>query len=263
MTRELRRATPLHLQIAAQLRQTVVDGVIPKGARLPSMAALAEQWEVAPATVAKAVKVLRSEGLVDSSPLGTFVRGALDHRGTDNRPEPDDGDGDRGGGSRPEAAAEIVSVRLAPASERVAVLLGVRERTEVVEWHCLRRNGLGAFSVSTVSLLSTQALLRAPELLRGERLPAETPDLIHTLTGCRPVRCRETAAVRAAPAEAAQLLEVHVRTPVLSVIRQWWDESGTPAALTEDFLASGHEFRTEYELNASSADPRPQKQLNS
>ena len=43
------------------------------GSRLPSIVSLAQQYEVALTTVRKALDALKEEGLVVTSPMGTFV----------------------------------------------------------------------------------------------------------------------------------------------------------------------------------------------
>jgi GntR family transcriptional regulator len=60
-------------QIAAVLRQQITSGEI--GPKLPSHMDLAEQLGVAPRTVARALGLLKDEGLVTARPgRGTFVR---------------------------------------------------------------------------------------------------------------------------------------------------------------------------------------------
>jgi len=62
---------PLHEQLAGILRAQIEQG---KTGRLPPVTELAEQYEVSPATVKRALGVLRSEGLVYSvRGRGTFV----------------------------------------------------------------------------------------------------------------------------------------------------------------------------------------------
>ena len=44
------------------------------GDRLPSIASLAQEFEIAKTTAQKVIEALRREGLVDTSPMGTYVR---------------------------------------------------------------------------------------------------------------------------------------------------------------------------------------------
>lgn len=67
-------AEPRYARIAADLRRRIADGGLAPGQRVPSTRQLARDWGVALATAAKALDVLRSEGLVKSRPRsGTVV----------------------------------------------------------------------------------------------------------------------------------------------------------------------------------------------
>lgn len=60
-------------QIHAALRAQIQDGRLAPGARLRSIKDLAEDYGVALTTVRKALDALKEEGLVVTSPMGTFV----------------------------------------------------------------------------------------------------------------------------------------------------------------------------------------------
>lgn len=60
-------------QIHAALRAQIEDGRLAPGARVPSITALAQEYGVALTTVRKALDALKAEGLVVTSPMGTFV----------------------------------------------------------------------------------------------------------------------------------------------------------------------------------------------
>jgi len=60
--------------IYRQIRSRILDGVLTKGARLPSTRQLAERWQVSRATVDLAYDQLRSEGyLISAAGSGTYV----------------------------------------------------------------------------------------------------------------------------------------------------------------------------------------------
>jgi DNA-binding GntR family transcriptional regulator len=72
---DLHSATPRYLQLADALRALVGSGELAAGDRLPSTHELVQQTGLAPATIAKAVGVLRLEGLVVTVPgVGVVVR---------------------------------------------------------------------------------------------------------------------------------------------------------------------------------------------
>ncbi len=60
-------------QIYALLRAQITSGELAPGDRLPSITSLAQHYEVAMTTVRKALDALKAEGLVVTSPMGTFV----------------------------------------------------------------------------------------------------------------------------------------------------------------------------------------------
>ena len=60
-------------QLAALLRERIESGELPPGARLPSITSLAQEYDLAVTTVQKAVGALKDEGLIVTSPMGTFV----------------------------------------------------------------------------------------------------------------------------------------------------------------------------------------------
>ena len=66
---------PLYQQLAAILRGQITSGALTARERLPALAALAAEHDLAVTTVQKALGVLKAEGLIVSYPgRGTFVR---------------------------------------------------------------------------------------------------------------------------------------------------------------------------------------------
>jgi GntR family transcriptional regulator len=61
-------------QLADLLREQIRNGELQPGARIPSAAALAQEYELAPVTVRKAITQLQQEGLLVSRVgWGTYV----------------------------------------------------------------------------------------------------------------------------------------------------------------------------------------------
>ena len=72
---------PTYVQLADLLRHGIAAGEYPDGTKVPSVRAFAAEHQVAPATAAKAIDVLRREGLIVSRPgHGTLVRNSKDAR---------------------------------------------------------------------------------------------------------------------------------------------------------------------------------------
>ena len=61
-----RPALPPSERIAAEIRHQIETGELQPGDQLPTVAALAERYQVSTATVAKALGKLRDEGLIVS-----------------------------------------------------------------------------------------------------------------------------------------------------------------------------------------------------
>jgi DNA-binding transcriptional regulator YhcF (GntR family) len=76
---------PPYLQIAAEIRQRIMDGELTPGERVPSTRQVATEWGVALATAAKALTALRQQGLVRARPRsGTVVASPEPARGGDH-----------------------------------------------------------------------------------------------------------------------------------------------------------------------------------
>lgn len=68
------RPVPPYLQLAAIIRGQVASGELAPGTRLPSILAMAGQYDVSVPTVRKALAVLKDEGIVTGvAGYGTFI----------------------------------------------------------------------------------------------------------------------------------------------------------------------------------------------
>jgi GntR family transcriptional regulator len=63
------------MQITDHYRQQIQDGELVEGDQLPTVAGIARDWGVAHATAAKGIGQLQVEGLIITSPRGSFVAG--------------------------------------------------------------------------------------------------------------------------------------------------------------------------------------------
>lgn len=73
-TRSTRSRTPLHLQIAGQIRKNIHSGEFPPGSKLPTNQEFTKTLGVSPVTVQNAIRTLSAEGLVvPRRRVGTFV----------------------------------------------------------------------------------------------------------------------------------------------------------------------------------------------
>ncbi len=66
--------TPIWLQVATQIKQQIVTGVLPPGAKLPGGRDLAVQYGINPNTAARIYQEMEREGVCETKRgLGTFV----------------------------------------------------------------------------------------------------------------------------------------------------------------------------------------------
>ncbi|MEU1956429.1 UTRA domain-containing protein [Nocardia rhamnosiphila] len=73
--------------------------------------------------------------------------------------------------------------------------------------------------------------------------------LVEERTGRRAVRRRDVVAVRAVPADVAEILGVEAGSPCLAMANLYWDQEGSPTEYAVDFLAAGRELSAEYSLD--------------
>lgn len=245
MSPRLDRPAPPYVQIAEHYRQLIKNGELSEGAKLPSVADVADEWKVATATASKALGQLRAEGFVRSNNQGTFV--SIGHKQTTG---PDRLQMLRatGNGFRPGETAEIVSAGMTVADREVAESLGVPVKSDVIQRRRIYRDDLGVVAVST-SWLPGEFAEPAPELLSTDPLPKMTFGLVEDRTGRRVVRRRDVVAVRPAPAELAEVLGVATGSDCLTMANLYWDEDGDPTEYAVDFLAQGRELSAEYSMD--------------
>lgn len=115
------RTPPPYVQIQDHYRTAILDETIKEGERLPSIAALAEEWGVAAATAAKAVSGLQVEGYVYTSPQGTYATLGKGAQSPHDRIDATR----RGIGERLAERLEITEAGIVEAPIYVAELLGV------------------------------------------------------------------------------------------------------------------------------------------
>lgn len=75
MSPRIEKPVPAFMQVTNHFRQQIQDGTLPEGARLPTVADIEREWGIARATAAKAIAQLQVEGLIYTSPRGSYVAG--------------------------------------------------------------------------------------------------------------------------------------------------------------------------------------------
>lgn len=219
------RTPPPYLQIAAHYRQEIQDGGLTEGTKLPSVIALADEWGVSTATAAKGLSQLVVEGLVRTSPRGSFVTGP-----TSTSPTPHDRVLRLGRTGSLHAAGEftrVTSAEVVRAPEYVADLFGFEDDTPRVvrrEWVTIRGSRPAMFSVSWHPAHYTGVV--------GELLSTSTSDnnalisRIQTALGTTLIRGRDDIEAREADARESNHLGVPLGASILCVVHRWNDDNG-------------------------------------
>src|SRR5215472_3304614 len=82
----LDEGTPLFVQIAERLAEEIADGALAEGDRVPSTNELAAYYRINPATAAKGIGVLTSDGVLEKRRgIGMFVAAGARRRLLDER----------------------------------------------------------------------------------------------------------------------------------------------------------------------------------
>ncbi|MFB7619261.1 GntR family transcriptional regulator [Kitasatospora sp. NPDC056181] len=71
----IEKPVPAFMQVTAHFRRQIQDGILSEGQQLPTVAEIEREWGIARATAAKAIAQLQVEGLIYTSPRGSFVAG--------------------------------------------------------------------------------------------------------------------------------------------------------------------------------------------
>ncbi|MEU9334366.1 GntR family transcriptional regulator [Streptomyces sp. NPDC048290] len=241
-----------YAQIAAHYEEMITSGALEPGALLPSIKSLAQEWKVSTATAEKALRKLRSEGLVRGiHGIGTEV---LD------RPSPMSSGSQRqdrgrrsgsswGAGER----SDSHQASMVPAPSDVARVLDIPPGSDVIRRRRVYRDRHGIVAHST-SWIPAQYGKLIPELVHSERLTGGTSlQLITRATG-RPIIHRvDTASARLLTPKDAELLELNPEEcptePVVVMTAKFVDSDSNVVEYGVDLGGPGRTWRTESEVS--------------
>ncbi|MFI9187327.1 GntR family transcriptional regulator [Streptomyces goshikiensis] len=240
-----------YAQIAAHYTELIASGQLRPGELLPSIKNLAQEWSVSTATAEKALRKLRSDGLVRGiHGIGTEVldRPAPMSSGSQRQDRGRHSGSSWGAGERSDShQASLVS---APAD--VAQALDIKPGSEVIRRRRVYRDRHGIVAHST-SWIPAQFGKAIPQLAKSERLTGGTSlQLIAQITG-KPITHRiDTVAARLLTSEDAALLEMDSakppREPVVVMMAKFVNSAGDVVEYGVDLGSPGRTWQTESEV---------------
>jgi GntR family transcriptional regulator len=233
-------ASPLYAQVADAMRERIVKGIWMIDAQIPTLPALASEFEVGLITVRQAVQLLKSEGLlVPKQGQGTYV---LSKPETHPRMRVE---------SSLRGLAELYrkqAPRLIPLSEGMAVpRLNPDDGFPAPKYRCLRRIHASERQFTSVisAYLDERIFKLAPKRFRNEVVIPVLMDL----EGVKIGSARQILTISTAGAEAASALNISAAAPVAEVRRVVCAPDGTVIYLGE-LTYRGDYIRVEMDLLA-------------
>jgi GntR family transcriptional regulator len=231
---------PPYRQVADRLRDAIVVGELAPGQALPSVRALARQYDVTNVTATRAVDVLRSEGLVDTRlGRGTFVRtprpvihvGAYLTANSDGQRETWASEGQRHGF---DATQEITEVATVPAPADIAERLAIPlDAPTVVRRRVLRADGVPVQLSDSYypAELAAGTELAQPDKLRGYTLAALAR------LGIDVDRFHDELQLRMPTPDEIRALRLGKGVPVVRVLRTTFAADERPVEVADQLLA--------------------------
>ncbi|KPI00017.1 GntR family transcriptional regulator [Streptomyces sp. NPDC055912] len=240
---------PPYARIAGHYRDLISSGELAPGDLLPSIRALADQWNVSTATADRAMKLLRDEKLVNGIPgVGTEVMArpvslasGSERHDRSSKTKSSWGVGEKSSGH---------TAGMVPAPEDVAHVLGIDPGDDVIRRSRVYRDAHGIVSHST-SWIPAEFAQVLPELARSERLKGGLSlDLIAEATGRQVEQRIDEETARIATKEDLELLELDAETvaAILVLTARFLDVDGQLLEYGVDLGAPGRTRRTTSEV---------------
>jgi GntR family transcriptional regulator len=228
---ELEQSLPKYLQIAAHIRDQILQGNLGPGDEVPSERQIAAEWDVSRPTATKALEALRVQGLIESRRgSGTYV---LDRYGLHRRArERYQKAAQTGRIYPPNERAEIVAAELVAPPAYVAEALTLPEDSQVVRRHRVTYRDDHPVEVST-SWYPEAVTDRAPLLLERERIRQGTLAYVERSTGRRARHAHDRVAARLATDEELTALRLTEPAAVLVVRHTVYDMDERPLEFAE------------------------------
>ncbi|PZS34678.1 MAG: GntR family transcriptional regulator [Pseudonocardiales bacterium] len=242
MTNEIDRGEPPYLQIARHYRELIESGELRAGHGLPSVREMAQHWNVAHTTAARALKTLQSEGLATSTPgAGTVVS----RQGTGPRTAEELAAHLRATGDfyPPGYQSTILDAEIIRAPEQVANALGVELDQPVIRRRRVTCDDSGEPIEASASYIRGEFAGLAPALLEAQPIPNGVLGYLEAESGKKAETGCDQYGAWPADAESAAALNLPVGTPVL-VERHWWTANDGTVLEYSESTEPGDRWRT-------------------
>ncbi|MFJ6936153.1 GntR family transcriptional regulator [Streptomyces sp. NPDC101132] len=240
---------PLHARIAADLREEIMSGELPPGAKLPSTVQLKARFNAANATIQKALLLLKEEGLV----IGR-AGAAVTVRETRQRTVRPAGSlaAAAPGGSFPwlqeaaepgrDARSELLSVAPVRVAGDVAAALAISAGSSAM----LRRQliSVDGEPAELVNSYYPMEVADGTPLAEARRIRGGTPTLLTEL-GHPPRLSVDRVSARIATQEQYTALRLSGDLPVLRTLRTVYDADDRPVEVTV-MVKAGHLYELQY-----------------
>jgi DNA-binding GntR family transcriptional regulator len=211
---KIQEVLPKYLQIAAYLRDQIVRGDLRPGDEVPSERELATSWSVARLTAARALEVLRVQGLVVARQgAGTYVR---DPGAVPRARERYERAHELGGMYGVAEKVEFLATHVTDAEPHVLEALQLPESSQVIRRCRLLRGPSNRPIELSTSWFDAALAERAPGLLTPERLPGGTAKYLAEITHRPAAYGRDKVAARLATQWEREQLDLGEPAAVLA-----------------------------------------------
>ncbi|MFD3761398.1 GntR family transcriptional regulator [Streptomyces sp. NPDC058622] len=242
---------PLHARIAADLREEIMNGDLAAGASLPSTAQLKTRFDASNATIQKAVRLLKDEGLaVGRAGSAVTVR---ENRQRTVRPAGSLTPAAAGAAypwlakvaeGRSPARSTLLSVGEVHVTGDVGAALGLPEGGSAV---CRRQViSIDGEPAELVCSYYPVDIARGTPLAEARRIRGGTPTLLPEL-GFPPHRSVDRVSARVATQEQYAVLRLPGDLPVLRTLRTVYGDDDRPVEVTV-MVKAGHLHELQYEF---------------
>lgn len=248
MSPEIDRPPPPYAQIADYFRQQIHDGTLLEGARLPTLAEIRQQWRVSNATAARALASLQVEGLVWSSPRGSWVAGA-DAKASSPQTRVIRSRDEIGTTAGAGETHEVTAAELTRAPAYVSELLGLEDPPEVIRREWITSED-GTPRVLTVTWYPAELGRQVPDLMSTR--PEDVGPMLGRVEAVTGPSARGRDFIHARGADHREATAIHVPTGTAILAGTWllWTDDGGLIEYGEYVLPPRHTLSYPYEVPA-------------